>query len=35
MSPPWSAPIGPDDDPEFLDALDRLIRGQDDGGYSA
>jgi hypothetical protein len=33
MTPPWSAPIGPDDDPEFIDALDRLIRGKDDGDY--
>jgi hypothetical protein len=23
----WPAPVGPDDDPEFIDALERLIRG--------
>ena len=23
----WSPPVGPDDDPEFIDALERLIRG--------
>jgi hypothetical protein len=28
----WPAPAGPDDDPEFIDALERLIRG-DDGTY--
>ena len=28
----WPAPTGPDDDPEFIDALERLIRG-DDGMY--
>lgn len=33
MAAPWSAPIGPDDDPDFIDALDRLIRGENDGGY--
>jgi len=25
-------PTGPDDDPEFISALERLIRGQDPGG---
>jgi hypothetical protein len=29
----WSAPVGPDDDPEFIDALERLIRGDGDGTY--
>src|SRR5215472_1257272 len=29
----WSAPLGPDDDPEFIDALERLIRGDGDGTY--
>jgi hypothetical protein len=28
----WSAPIGPDDDPEFLRMLDRLISGTPDPG---
>jgi hypothetical protein len=28
----WPPPAGPDDDPEFIDALERLIRG-DDGPY--
>ena len=28
----WSLPKGPDDDPEFLLALDRLIRGNADTG---
>ena len=28
-SPPWPGPTGPDDDPEFIDALERLIRGDD------
>jgi hypothetical protein len=31
-SPQWPSPVGPDDDPEFIDALERLIRG-DDGTY--
>jgi hypothetical protein len=36
-SAPWSAPApgqptGPDDDPEFISALDRLIHGGDGGG---
>src|SRR5215472_7292294 len=30
-SPQWPAPAGPDDDPEFIDALERLIRGDGDG----
>jgi hypothetical protein len=25
-------PTGPDDDPEFISALERLIRGEDPGG---
>jgi hypothetical protein len=29
----WPAPVGPDDDPEFIDALERLIRGDGDGTY--
>lgn len=28
----WTAPKGPDDDPEFLLALDRVIRGSADTG---
>jgi hypothetical protein len=28
----WTAPKGPDDDPEFLLALDRVIRGNADTG---
>ena len=28
-SPHWTGPTGPDDDPEFIDALARLIRGED------
>ena len=27
---PAQPPVGPDDDPEFIDALERLIRGGDD-----
>jgi hypothetical protein len=30
--PRWTAPIGPDDDPEFLRMLDRLISGTPDPG---
>jgi hypothetical protein len=26
----WPRPAGPDDDPAFIDALERLIRGEDD-----
>jgi hypothetical protein len=26
----WAAPQGPDDDPEFLQELDRVIRGDQD-----
>ena len=29
QSPYWTGPTGPDDDPEFIDALARLIRGDD------
>jgi hypothetical protein len=28
--PPEWPPVGPDDDPEFIDALQRLIRGDSD-----
>ena len=28
------APTGPDDDPEFISALERLIRGDDPGGLA-
>ena len=28
------APTGPDDDPEFISALERLIRGEDPGGLA-
>ena len=28
------APAGPDDDPEFISALERLIRGEDPGGLA-
>jgi hypothetical protein len=31
LSAQWPAPTGPDDDPEFIDALERLIRGDGDG----
>jgi|SRR5260370_15705573 hypothetical protein len=31
LSAQFAPPMGPDDDPEFIDALERLIRG--DGGY--
>jgi hypothetical protein len=31
LSARFAPPLGPDDDPEFIDALERLIRG--DGGY--
>ena len=31
-SPQSPSPAGPDDDPEFIDALERLIRG-DEGTY--
>jgi hypothetical protein len=27
-------PAGPDDDPEFISALERLIRGEDPGGLA-
>jgi hypothetical protein len=36
LSAQVGAPVGPDDDPEFIDALERLIRGDgsyDDGPY--
>ena len=33
LSSQWPAPAGPDDDPEFIDALERLIRGDGDGTY--
>ena len=29
-----AAPAGPDDDPEFLRALERRIRGEEPGGLS-
>ena len=29
----FAPPLGPDDDPEFIDALERLIRGDGDGPY--
>jgi len=28
------APTGPEDDPEFISALERLIRGEDSGGLA-
>jgi len=28
----WAIPTGPDDDPEFLQELDRVIRGDQDPG---
>ena len=31
----WTGPCGPDDDPEFLSELDRLIRGRRPRGYDA
>jgi hypothetical protein len=30
----FEAPAGPDDDPEFISALERLIRGEDPGGLA-
>jgi hypothetical protein len=30
-APSWARPCGPDDDPEFLSELDRLIRGRQNG----
>jgi hypothetical protein len=33
LSSPWPAPVGPDDDPEFIDALERLIRGDGDDTF--
>jgi hypothetical protein len=30
LSSQWPAPVGPDDDPAFIDALERLIRGGGD-----
>jgi hypothetical protein len=30
--PGSTRPTGPDDDPEFISALERLIRGEDPGG---
>jgi hypothetical protein len=34
-SPAWARPCGPDDDPEFLSELDRLIRGRRQRGNDA
>jgi hypothetical protein len=31
---PPQRPAGPDDDPEFISALERLIRGEDPGGLA-
>jgi hypothetical protein len=31
---PPRRPTGPDDDPEFISALERLIRGEDPGGLA-
>jgi hypothetical protein len=31
-APGSGQPTGPDDDPEFISALERLIRGEDPGG---
>jgi hypothetical protein len=31
----WARPFGPDDDPEFLSELDRLIRGRRQRGNDA
>lgn len=33
LSSQWPAPAGPDDDPEFIDALERLIRGDGDDTF--
>jgi hypothetical protein len=33
-SPALARPAGPDDDPEFLRALERRIRGEEPGGLS-
>jgi hypothetical protein len=32
VSADWASPRGPDDDPEFLAELDRVIRGEDGRG---
>ena len=33
MSEDWAQPLGPDDDPDFLSELDRVIRrGREPGG---
>jgi hypothetical protein len=34
-SPAWVSPCGPDDDPEFLSELDRVIRGRRQHGHDA
>ena len=33
-TPATGQPAGPDDDPEFISALERLIRGEDPGGLA-
>ena len=35
LSPQFAQPMGPDDDPEFIDALERLIRGDGNDSYPA
>ena len=35
LSGQFAPPVGPDDDPEFIDALERLIRGDGDDTYPA
>jgi hypothetical protein len=30
----FQSPTGPEDDPEFISALERLIRGEDPGGLA-
>ena len=35
LSARFAPPMGPDDDPEFIDALERLIRGDGDDIYPA
>jgi len=32
--PGFEPPTGPEDDPEFISALERLIRGEDPGGLA-
>jgi hypothetical protein len=35
VSEEWAVPRGPDDDPDFLSELDRIIRGGQEPGSEA